>query len=382
MPEAGARISLAGFPVAAFVLSRLFDLAIIALVARRPSTMWSRGDIGAALSSWDGQWYRRIASSGYPANLATAPGGGVRHNALAFFPGYPGLVAGLRAAIGLGFVPAGMLVSLLAGAVGAALLPLLVAPRTGRATAVRAGVLWACSPVSAVMTLTYSDSLFALEAVLFLLAVTRRRWRWLWLIVPAAALTRGVLLPLAGVLAVALWCRRRELTERRQRFAAVSGVGAVVGASALWPAMVAVRTHRWDAYFVVQQSWQHHLVPLLPWGAAVLRLGVFTASSAQRDIVLLVAFVSAALAVATLRSGLPPALAAYAPAALLYLVVLLPPTPSFLRFTLPLLTLAVPVAAWLRGRLSLTVTLIGCALAQLWWIQSHLPYLLSHHVTP
>lgn len=368
--------------VVAFVLARAFDVAVAAVVSRRPSTMWSPGDLGAALSSWDGQWYRRIATTGYPAVLSRAPDGTLRHNALAFFPGYPGAVAGLRAVTGVGFVPAGLAVALIAGAVAAGLLPVLLAPYTGRATAVRAGVLWACSPVSAVLTLTYSDGLFTAEAVLFLLAVTRRRLGWLWLVVPAAAATRGVLVPLAVVLGVHLWGRRAELVRPVQRVGAVLAVAAVVAASAAWPVAVAVRTGQWDAYLRVQQSWQHHLVPVLPWAAAVLRLGVFGPSTGQRDIVVLVAFVSAALAILVYRRGLPPELTVYAPAMLLYLFLILPATPSFLRFTVPVLTLAIPAAAWLRGRLPMAVALVGCALAQLWWLQSHLPYLPDHHVTP
>lgn len=344
--------------------------------------MWSRGDVGAALSSWDGQWYRRIATSGYPANLSYTAGGAVRHNALAFFPGYPGLVAALQSVTGLGFVPVGLAVTLLSGLSCAALLPVLVAPWTGSATAIRVGVLWAASPVSAVMTLTYSDPLFALETVLFLLAVTRHRLRWLVMIVPAAALTRGVVLPLAVVVAVHFWSGREHLVRRSQRVAAALAVTAVAAASLLWPAIVGARIGAWDGYLRIQQSWQHHLVPVAPWGAAVLRLGVFDSGTGQRDVVVLVAFVTAALAVAGLRTGLPPALAAYAPAALAYLFLLLPPTPSFLRFTLPIVTLAVPAAAWLRDRVSLAVVLVGSVLAQLWWLQSHLPYLPGHHVTP
>jgi len=368
--------------VVTFAAARVFDLLLVAVVARRPSNYYRRGDVAGALSSWDGRWYRHITDLGYPSTLSFAPDGVVRHNALAFFPVYPGVVAALRAVTGLGFVPTAMAVALLAGALAAAGVPLLLAPYLGPAAAVRAGVLWACSPVSAVLVLTYTDGLFAAEAVLFLLLLTRGRHRWLLLLVPVMGLTRGVLLPFAAVLAVYFWRRRAELVSPSRRVLAALGVLGVIASSALWPVVVAVRIGRWDAYLRVQESWQQHLVPLLPWGAAVLRLGDYGAGSPDRDIVVFVAFVCAALALACLTVGLPAELSAFAIAYLLYVVVVLPPTPSFLRFTVPLVTLAAAPAVWLRSRAAMAIALLGCLLVQVWWVQAHLPYLPTRHLTP
>lgn len=363
----------------AFAAARVFDLLLVAVVARRPSSTYARGDVAGALSSWDGRWYQRITQHGYPSVLPTAPDGRVRHTALAFFPAYPGIVAALRAGTGLGFVPIALAVALLAGAVAAAGIPLLLEPYLGRAAAVRAGVLWACSPVSAVLVLTYSDGLFAAEAVLFLVLLVRGRHRWLLLLVPVMGLTRGVLLPFAAVLAVYLWRRRGELVSRSQRVLAALGVLGVVASSALWPGFVALRIGRWDAYLRVQQAWQPHLQPLRPWAGAVELLG---AGSTDRDIVVMTAFVCAGLALACLTVGLPAELSAFAIAYLAYIVVLVPPTPSFLRFTVPLITLAAAPAVWLRGRVAMGIALLGCLLAQVWWVQAHLPYLPAHHLTP
>lgn len=62
--------------------------------------------------------------------------------------------------------------------------------------------------------------------------------------------------------------------------------------------------------------------------------------STQRDIVVLTAFVCAVRALASLDIGLPVELGVAAPAQLVYLVAVLPPQSSFLRFTVPLVTLA------------------------------------------
>lgn len=375
------RARSAGPAALAFLGARLFDVLVVAFVSRRPSTTYARGDVAAALASWDGGWYRRITETGYPASLSFAPGGGVRHTALAFFPVYPGIVAGLRAVTGLGFLPVALTVALVSGTVAAAGVPLLLAPHLGPSAAARAGVLWACSPVSAVLVMTYSEGLFTAEAVLFLLLLQRRRYRWLVGLVPVMALTRGVLLPFAAVLAVHLWHRRHDLVSASRRALAALAVAGVVGMSLLWPAVVAVRTGRWDAYLLVQESWQHRLVPVLPWGAAVLGLGSGPRSQV-RDVVVLAAVVCGALALACLTVGLPAELTTFAIAYLLYVFVLLPPTSSFLRFTVPLITLAAPPAVWLQTRSAMVVALSGCLLGQVWWLQSHLPNTVLAHMTP
>lgn len=374
------RAGLAGPAVLAFLAARLFDVLVVAVLARRPSRSLPAGDVAGLLTSWDGGWYRRITKTGYPSALPFAPDGGLRHTTLAFFPAYPGIVAGLRAVTGLGFLPVALSVALVAGAVAAAGVPLLLAPHLGSSTAVRAGVLWACSPVSAVLVMTYSEGLFTAEAVLFLLLLSRRRYRWLVPLVPVMALTRGVLLPFAAVLVVHLWHRRQDLVSTSRRLLATAAVAGVVVLSALWPGVVAVRAGRWDAYLLVQESWQHRLVPVLPWGAAVLGLG--NGRSPGRDVVVLTAVVCGALALACRKVALPAELTAFAIAYLVYVVVLLPPTPSFLRFTVPLVTLAAPAAVWLRSRGAMAIALVGCVLAQVWWLQSHLPDTALAHMTP
>ena len=368
--------------LAAWALARVLDLAVVAALTRRATRFWARGDVAAALSSWDGRWYQRITEQGYPARLVTAPGVRPPHTTLAFFPLYPGLVAGLRRLTGLGFVPVGLAVALAAGAGAAVLVPRLVRPWLGRGAALRTGVLWAVSPFSAVSVLTYSDTLFALLAVASLLALTRRRYGLLVPLGVLAGLTRGVLAPFVVVLAVHLWCRRETLRTTASRTAAVAGLAGAVLASGLWPLVVALRSGRWDTYLLAEQAWQQHLVPLLPWGWAVLHLGDTAVNSANRDVVLLVAFVAAALALAGLRLPWPRELALWGIASLVYLVLAAPPIPSFARFTLPLVTLAAPVAVWARDRWSFAVVVGGCLLAQLWWLQDYLPWIPGHHVAP
>jgi len=277
--------------------------------------------------------------------------------------------------------PVALVVALAAGAVAAARIPVLLAPHLGGSAATRAGMVWACSPVSAVLVLTYSDGLFAAEAVVFLVLLVRERYRWLVPLVPVMALTRGVLAPFAAVVAVHLWRRRATLVTVARRFVAVLAVAGVVAASGLWPVVVAVRTGRMNAYLLIQESWQGHLVPLVPWVSGLVQFGSVR-TSRESDVVILTAFVCAALALASLRIGLPVELGVAAPAQLAYLVLLLPPTSSFLRFTLPLVTLAAAPALWLRTRTAMTVALLGGLLIQLWWLQLHLPRLPTHIVPP
>jgi len=367
-----------GPALAVFAGARVFDVLVVAVVCRGPSRSYRPGDLGGALSSWDGEWYRLITNRGYPSGPGFAV---VRHSALAFFPVYPGVVAAVRRVTGLGFVRSRW----------SWRWPLGPSPRRGSrccsrpiwggSAATRAGMVWACSPVSAVLVLTYSDGLFAAEAVVFLVLLVRERYRWLVPLVPVMALTRGVLAPFAAVVAVHLWRRRATLVTVARRFVAVLAVAGVVAASGLWPVVVAVRTGRMNAYLLIQESWQGHPVPLVPWVSGLVQFGSVR-TSRESDVVILTAFVCAALALASLRIGLPVELGVAAPAQLAYLVLLLLPTSSFLRFTLPLVTLAAAPALWLRTRTAMTVALLGGLLIQLWWLQLHLPRLPTHIVPP
>lgn len=101
--------------------------------------------------------------------------------------------------------------------------------------------------------MTYSDGLFTAGAVPFLLLLMRERYRWLVLVVPVMALTRGVLLPLAVVTGVHLWRRRVTLRAGSRRLVAVL---AVAGVAAGKCAVAAVRIGRLNACLLVQESWQ------------------------------------------------------------------------------------------------------------------------------
>jgi len=45
-------------------------------------------------------------------------------------------------------------------------------------------------------------------------------------------------------------------------------------------------------------------------------------------------------------------------------------------------TLAAAPAVWLRRRAAMAIALLGCLLVQVWWVQAHLPYLPTRHLTP
>jgi len=76
------------------------------------------GSTTAALTSWDGQWFLGIASGGYDGVSAELTDRFGRHGpsvALAFFPGYPALVAAVAGLPGVGATAAALTVPVLSG---------------------------------------------------------------------------------------------------------------------------------------------------------------------------------------------------------------------------------------------------------------------------
>lgn len=135
-------------------------------------------------SAWDSYHFVRIAELGYlPPGLDCCD--------QAFFPGYPLLMRVLSPLTGGSVTAAGLLISLVAGAVAAALLWLLVAEdaRGSVGAARRAVWLLALAPTGFFLVAVYTEALFLALALAAWLMGTRRRWWWAGIF---AALAAGV----------------------------------------------------------------------------------------------------------------------------------------------------------------------------------------------
>ena len=154
-----------------------------------------------AFAHWDSVWFVHVADHGYDSKQVTA-----------FFPLYPLAVRALSHPFG-STVVAGVVLSLVSGGVGVA-----VVHRLGRAYLMRAGawdavLLIALYPLAFVFTAVYSDGLFlALSAGSFL-AATKRRSVTAGLLGGLAVATRLIGLALLPALLVLLWPRSRALRE-------------------------------------------------------------------------------------------------------------------------------------------------------------------------
>ena len=195
----------------------------------------ARGDfplssLVTAWSGWDGEWYERIATSGYYYR------GPDIQSPVAFFPGYPLAIRAL-AAIGFNSWVAGALISLLSG-LGAAALFHRWARRVSadESTAAWATALLAVYPFAFYLYgVLYSDALFLLLALGAFVALEEDRVGLATLLGALATATR----PVAPALVLGLLVRRQELRRK---------AGAPVTARDALPLLAAIGMVAYAAY--------------------------------------------------------------------------------------------------------------------------------------
>lgn len=148
-------------------------------------------------SAWDSYHFVRIAELGYlPPGLDCCD--------QAYFPGYPLLMRAISPLTGNSVTAAGLLISLVAGAVAAAVLWQLVADdsRGGPEAARRAVLLLTLAPAGFFLVAVYTEALFLALALTAWWLGTRRHWWWAGTLAALAAGVRVNGLFLAAGLAV------------------------------------------------------------------------------------------------------------------------------------------------------------------------------------
>lgn len=256
-PDAGSpgpglqRVSTVLAPALVYLTIRQVSLLVLA---------WMSAATGVStrseLTSWDGAWFIALAAGGYdgvPAGLTDAFGTRTAHTPLAFFPGYPALVATLSWLPGIGVVTAAFVVSAGAGvsaAYGLTRLAELVPGGSRRAGLVLVA-LFAAAPMSIVLSMTYSEGLFCALAAWCLVGLLRRQWVLAGMWCAAAGLVRPTGAALAvAVLTAAVVAVAHERDGRRPWIAALLAPSGLLG----YLAFVAARTGRWNGWFVLQQQ--------------------------------------------------------------------------------------------------------------------------------
>ena len=157
-------------------------------------------------AQWDSGWFLRIADHGYDIPATSA-----------FFPLYPLVVRAGGFLVGSTLVAA-VLVSLVAGGIGAALVWRIARSVAGEAVARDTLLLLALYPSALVFTGAYSDGLFLALAAGSFLAATRDRGWLAGVLGGLAVATRLVGLALLPALLLLLWPRGRSPRELLRPF--------------------------------------------------------------------------------------------------------------------------------------------------------------------
>ncbi|MGH4013866.1 MAG: hypothetical protein ACRDSL_08030 [Pseudonocardiaceae bacterium] len=261
-------------------VSSLLAPALVYLTIRQVSLLvlaWMSAATGAgtrsALTSWDGSWFLGLAAGGYagvPAGLTDAFGSRTAYTPLAFFPGYPALVAAVSWLPGVGVLAAAFAVTTGAGVAAAYGLVRLaeLVPRGSRKAGLVLVALFAASPISIVLSMTYSEALFCALAVWCLVGLLHRQWLFAGACCAVAGLVRPTAAALvAAVLAAAVVAVVQDRDGWRPWAAALLAPSGLAG----YFAFVAAHTGRWNGWFVLQeQGWDSRF----DGGSATLRFAV------------------------------------------------------------------------------------------------------------
>jgi hypothetical protein len=163
------------------------------------------------LQTWDGRWYRMVASSGY----LLVPG---RQSDPAFFPLFPVLLRGGHAA-GLGYSTTGIVLANV-GFLGALVaFHALTRDLLGESMARRTTAYLAVFPFGFAFSMVYPESIVLALIAAAALAGRRARWGLAGVCAAAAALARPEGLFVALPLAVLAWQQRRALTSQARGLA-------------------------------------------------------------------------------------------------------------------------------------------------------------------
>ena len=202
-------------------------------------------------SRWDASWYARIAAHGYGTTLAGT------HNRLlsdyAFFPLFPILERWVHWATGLSFTTSGVIVSVIASIAAACAISLIAQTFASHEFARALVVLWALYPLSALLWMSYSESLFAALASWSLYFVIKKRW----FLAGTFALLVGATRPIGLAVVAAVIIEALMYIKRYKTFAPLS---AILLAPLGWAGFILYcdlhsQSRTIFAYFNFQKGW-------------------------------------------------------------------------------------------------------------------------------
>jgi hypothetical protein len=337
--------------------------------------------LGDLVLGWDARWYWIVAETGYPSELPRTDAGEVAENQWAFMPVYAYLAKVVAIPFGQWVVGA-FIVSIVAGYAASVVLYYLLRERLDSTAAMWAVAFFAAGPLAALFQVGYAESLFLVWLFLALWCVVRRRYVWLYLLIPLMGYTRPGVLAFALFLGLfGIWrfvTRRREPLAGREvaHIVALGLLAVVVGFS--WQLLAGWVTGESGAYLATELAWRRNWIPgdaaFFPLegfvSASAFWFGSIWGLSAELGYLVLAASVAGVAAILLFvpqvkRLGVEVRL--WSASYLIYLLLVFFPQSSIFRLLVPLSPLwgafAVPRStAWRVSVLAL------CTLGQWWWI--------------
>ena len=358
-----------GVGIAVGILALTRAVQLIMLLWLDASAHDSTGLRGRLLV-WDGGWFLRVATAGYPTGYSYTPDGHLDANGLAFFPLYPMLIRGV-AALGIDPGTAAIAVSWIASVGAAIALHLLGTTLYNRRVGWALVAICCSAPVSVVLSMAYSEGLFIALVAGMLAAAHRRVWWAAGLLGLGASLTRptGAAAAVALAVAAALAVRSPRSSHPGGTWQPMVAAAVALAGVPAYLAWVAWRVGDPAAWFRIQAA---------GWGTS-FDYGTSTASFVARTLstgdgwvpisvalILLVALAAAGVALAR-RPWLP--LSVYGVIAMILVYGQAGFYHSKPRLLLPVLLTLLPAAiAAARARPRVAVpAIVGWALFGLWY---------------
>ena len=380
------------FPFVVYAVSRLWVLVAATILAKSQMALpvWAThititypmpADPGywAAMTNWDGQWYRIIAEHGYPQDLPRDYfDDTVKMNPWAFFPVFPLVAGAIMKVTGLPFIYVGPALSLVVGFFAMHLLFKLVDQAVGRFEAIVVVVATSFYIASPVFSASYTESMALLVIVAILLLLRARQYLWVVPLLLVLSLTRNVVIAMVPVIIAHAVVRWRKADEGEHPVRLRVGLGAMAAYAGLltflWPTIASVATGVDGAYEKTMLAWrvQTKLKLYMWWNLLYNYYGIW---GQVLGVLGAAAFTWFMLSRHSWRWG--PEIWGWAGAYPAYLLLVTSTTPSRLRYALLAFPFALIIAwfiqlgPWRRWRwwIVLGIALVGAG--QMWWWTDH-----------
>ena len=374
-------LRVAAIYLGARLVTTLF-LFLAAELSGFQSRMGADAGLGDTVVAWDGTWYWLVAISGYPSPLPLTDAGQVAENAWAFLPLYPYLAQAVAVPFGGQWGTGALIVSLIAGYGASVALYSLLRVRLDESATLWAVAFFASGPLAALFQVGYAESLNLFWLFCALWCVVRRRYGWLYLLIPLMAFTRPGVLAFALFLAlfgIWRWFHRAREPLRGAETAHIVALGLLAAVAGFaWQVIAGWVTGEPGAYLATELAWRRNWVPgdpsFAPFEPFLAGMSFWFETMWHLPLALGYALVGAGvLLIGSALVFLPQVrrlgieIRLWSASYLVYLLLVFFPQSSIFRLLVPLSPLwgafAVPRSpVWRIG------VLLACLIGQWWWI--------------